>query len=97
MAKASDEFVRQLNNSTTRFNLDNGNVSRPRIQLNIHHSFADDTFKAESGGKLVLSATSKTEFATGIDALYAMTETQWNKKVNDAPLFNQQNNDPAMP
>lgn len=93
MGKASDEFVRQLNNQNVNFNLNNGNIAVPSISLNCSYKFSSDLYTAECRGKKVLEGN-KTEFSNGVDEIFALTEAAWKKRLEESPAINPNNANP---
>jgi len=85
MGLASDEFVRQLNNQNVRFQISNGNIPKPSISLNCVYKFSSDTYSAECQGKTVLEAENKTDFADGVDEIFALTEEAWAQRLAESP------------
>lgn len=85
--KVSAAFLAQWNNQQFQFQLTNGNISDPQINLNVQYSASDTTIRGEVQGKVLIESKSLTDFSASIDELFALTPAAFTKRVADAPTF----------
>ena len=85
--RVSTAFLAQWNNQRFQFQLTNGNISDPQINLNVQYSASDNTIRGEVQGKVLIETQSLTDFSTAVDELFALTHAAFIKRVADAPAF----------
>lgn len=84
---ASNEFLSQWNNRDVQIPLNNGNITKPQIHINVIYKCADSTFRVECRGKKLAESQDLTEVAASIDEIFALSEAAFNERVESAPQF----------